>query len=206
MLLRPRVTGPLLCCAPVQVLTLASNERIALTPSMRLLFEIHHLGTATPATVSRAGVLYVNPQDLGWNPWVLLCVQLWWNVLNLKSATLIIFQRTVQRHEGHSHCYTAIARTFFIFPNWSLTSTKQWLPSSLSQPSTHCPSPFLFELSGHLFQTESHINRPFVGGWFLPACLRHPSVSEHVPESTSFLRLDGTPLYISNMDHTLFIY
>ncbi|XP_063095395.1 dynein axonemal heavy chain 11 isoform X2 [Cavia porcellus] len=53
-----------------KVLTLASNERVALTPSMRLLFEIHHLRTATPATVSRAGVLYVNPQDLGWNPYV----------------------------------------------------------------------------------------------------------------------------------------
>ncbi|XP_060638089.2 dynein axonemal heavy chain 11 [Anolis sagrei] len=53
-----------------KVLTLASNERIPLTPSMRLLFEIHHLKTATPATVSRAGILYVNPQDLGWNPYV----------------------------------------------------------------------------------------------------------------------------------------
>ncbi|XP_032161875.1 dynein heavy chain 11, axonemal isoform X2 [Mustela erminea] len=53
-----------------KVLTLASNERIALTSSMRLLFEIHHLRTATPATVSRAGILYVNPQDLGWNPYV----------------------------------------------------------------------------------------------------------------------------------------
>ncbi|KAK1334847.1 hypothetical protein QTO34_004418 [Cnephaeus nilssonii] len=53
-----------------KVLTLASNERVALAPSMRLLFEIHHLRTATPATVSRAGVLYVNPQDLGWNPYV----------------------------------------------------------------------------------------------------------------------------------------
>ncbi|XP_013068368.2 dynein beta chain, ciliary [Biomphalaria glabrata] len=53
-----------------KVLTLASNERIPLTPSMRLLFEISHLKTATPATVSRAGILYVNPQDLGWNPYV----------------------------------------------------------------------------------------------------------------------------------------
>ncbi|XP_015413618.1 PREDICTED: dynein heavy chain 11, axonemal [Myotis davidii] len=53
-----------------KVLTLASNERVALAPSMRLLFEIHHLRTATPATVSRAGVLYVNPQDLGWNLYV----------------------------------------------------------------------------------------------------------------------------------------
>lgn len=53
-----------------KVLTLASNERIPLTPTMRLVFEIHHLRTATPATVSRAGILYVNPQDLGWNPYV----------------------------------------------------------------------------------------------------------------------------------------
>ncbi|KAM4626866.1 dynein axonemal heavy chain 11-like [Discoglossus pictus] len=53
-----------------KVLTLASNERISLTPSMRLLFEISHLRAATPATVSRAGILYVNTQDLGWNPFV----------------------------------------------------------------------------------------------------------------------------------------
>ncbi|NWV39884.1 DYH17 protein, partial [Grantiella picta] len=51
-----------------KVLTLASNERIPLTPTMRLIFEISHLRTATPATVSRAGILYINPADLGWNP------------------------------------------------------------------------------------------------------------------------------------------
>ncbi|KAJ8318719.1 LOW QUALITY PROTEIN: hypothetical protein KUTeg_003810 [Tegillarca granosa] len=53
-----------------KVLTLASNERIPLTPAMRLLFEISHLRTATPATVSRAGILFINPGDLGWNPYV----------------------------------------------------------------------------------------------------------------------------------------
>ncbi|XP_064890572.1 dynein axonemal heavy chain 9 isoform X3 [Columba livia] len=51
-----------------KVLTLASNERIPLNPTMRLVFEISHLRTATPATVSRAGILYINPSDLGWNP------------------------------------------------------------------------------------------------------------------------------------------
>uniref|UniRef100_A0A672ZPD5 Dynein, axonemal, heavy chain 11 n=1 Tax=Sphaeramia orbicularis TaxID=375764 RepID=A0A672ZPD5_9TELE len=53
-----------------KVLTLASNERVPLTSSMRLVFEISHLQTATPATVSRAGILCVNQQDLGWNPYV----------------------------------------------------------------------------------------------------------------------------------------
>ncbi|VDN97799.1 unnamed protein product [Rodentolepis nana] len=49
-----------------KVLTLASNERIPLTSTMRLVFEISHLKTATPATVSRAGILY----DLGWGPYI----------------------------------------------------------------------------------------------------------------------------------------
>ncbi|VDO09234.1 unnamed protein product [Rodentolepis nana] len=53
-----------------KILTLASNERIPLTPTMRLLFEISHLKTATPATVSRAGILFINATDLGWLPYV----------------------------------------------------------------------------------------------------------------------------------------
>ncbi|XP_061150392.1 dynein axonemal heavy chain 11 [Syngnathus typhle] len=53
-----------------KVLTLASNERISLSSSMRLLFEISHLKAATPATVSRAGILYVNSQDVGWTSFV----------------------------------------------------------------------------------------------------------------------------------------
>lgn len=37
------------------MLTLASNERIPLTPSMRLLLEINHMNHCSPATVSRGG-------------------------------------------------------------------------------------------------------------------------------------------------------
>ncbi|KAJ3158178.1 hypothetical protein HDU86_003133 [Geranomyces michiganensis] len=53
-----------------KMLTLASNERIPLKPNMRLIFEIGDLKYATPATVSRAGILYLNTTDLGWNPFV----------------------------------------------------------------------------------------------------------------------------------------
>ncbi len=35
---------------------------------MRLLFEISNLKYATPATVSRAGVLFINESDIGWKP------------------------------------------------------------------------------------------------------------------------------------------
>lgn len=40
-----------------KVLTLASNERIALTKEMRLLFEISNLKTATPATGEKGKIL-----------------------------------------------------------------------------------------------------------------------------------------------------
>ena len=35
-----------------------------------MLFEVGNLKTATPATVSRAGILYISPGDLGWNLYV----------------------------------------------------------------------------------------------------------------------------------------
>ena len=37
---------------------------------MRLIFEISNLKNATPATVSRAGVLYINETDIGWMPFM----------------------------------------------------------------------------------------------------------------------------------------
>jgi dynein heavy chain len=53
-----------------KVLTLVSQERIPLTPSMRLVLEISNMRNATPATASRGGVLYINEQDIGWRPFV----------------------------------------------------------------------------------------------------------------------------------------
>lgn len=51
-----------------KVLTLVSQERIPLTPEMRLILEVSHLKNATPATVSRGGVLFINDSDVGWRP------------------------------------------------------------------------------------------------------------------------------------------
>ena len=58
-----------------KVLTLVSNERVPLSSSMRLVFEINSLKNATPATVSRAGILYINETDVGWKPLVQSWVQ-----------------------------------------------------------------------------------------------------------------------------------
>ncbi|CAG9135931.1 unnamed protein product [Plutella xylostella] len=77
-----------------KILTLASNERIALTPTMRLMFEISNLRTATPATVSRAGILYINPQDLGWNPYVTSWVETR-KIPSEKSNLVMLFDKYI---------------------------------------------------------------------------------------------------------------
>ena len=53
-----------------KILTLINGDRIPLTRSMTLLFEVEDLAVASPATVSRAGMIYVDPEGLGWQPYV----------------------------------------------------------------------------------------------------------------------------------------
>ena len=49
-----------------KLLTLNNGDRIALTSNVRLLFEVQDLSVASPATVSRAGMIYMDVDELGW--------------------------------------------------------------------------------------------------------------------------------------------
>eukprot|EP01041_Mallomonas_annulata_P001585 gene1585-3062_t len=51
-------------------LCLANGQRIKLKNEMKCLFEVMDLAVASPATVSRIGVVYLTPSDLGWMPYV----------------------------------------------------------------------------------------------------------------------------------------
>lgn len=53
-----------------KLLTLLSGERISMPAQVSILFEVEDLSQASPATVSRAGMIYLNVEDLGWQPFV----------------------------------------------------------------------------------------------------------------------------------------
>lgn len=50
------------------MLSLMNGERIKLNPTIRILFEVMDLAVASPATVSRCGMVYLSPQELPWRP------------------------------------------------------------------------------------------------------------------------------------------
>ena len=58
-----------------KTLTLINGDRISMSASMSLLFEVRDLAVASPATVSRAGMIYLDVDNLGWEPFVTSWVQ-----------------------------------------------------------------------------------------------------------------------------------
>lgn len=113
-----------------KVLTLANNDRIPLKPSMRLIFESLDLKHATPATVSRAGVLYINDQDIGWEP----LVHSW-----LDSRTIVkeqqILQSLFEKHmsDALSFISSQCSYAFYCAPSTLVYSTLILLHGLLSR-------------------------------------------------------------------------
>eukprot|EP01062_Namystynia_karyoxenos_P079539 TRINITY_DN8407_c0_g1_i1.p1 TRINITY_DN8407_c0_g1~~TRINITY_DN8407_c0_g1_i1.p1 ORF type:complete len:4892 (+),score=1969.11 TRINITY_DN8407_c0_g1_i1:217-14892(+) len=58
-----------------KTLTLPNNERLAMGERLRLVFEVETLDHASPATVSRVGLVYVGELCLGWRPQLLSWLQ-----------------------------------------------------------------------------------------------------------------------------------
>ena len=53
-----------------KVLTLANGDRVQMSGTMKAMFEPENLNNASPATVSRAGIIFVSETELGWKPLV----------------------------------------------------------------------------------------------------------------------------------------
>ncbi|XP_067106416.1 dynein axonemal heavy chain 6 [Osmerus mordax] len=82
-----------------KMLCLANSERIKLSPSIHMVFEVQDLAVASPATVSRCGMVYIDSEELKWTPYV----QTWITRLGKKfpegvrTYLLELFEQYVER-------------------------------------------------------------------------------------------------------------
>ncbi|RVE44268.1 hypothetical protein evm_011063 [Chilo suppressalis] len=53
-----------------KMLCLSNSERIKLTPYVHMVFEVADLAQASPATVSRCGMVYIDPHEIGYLPYI----------------------------------------------------------------------------------------------------------------------------------------
>jgi dynein heavy chain len=51
-----------------KTLTMNNGDRLSLTPNCKLLFEVADLDKASPATISRVGLVYMDAAELGYTP------------------------------------------------------------------------------------------------------------------------------------------
>ncbi|XP_036080214.1 dynein heavy chain 6, axonemal isoform X7 [Rousettus aegyptiacus] len=95
-----------------KMLCLANSERIKLTPQVHMLFEVQDLKVASPATVSRCGMVFVDPEELKWMPYVKTWMKRIKKKLNEETEEYILnlFQRYVDDglHFVNKKCSQAI--------------------------------------------------------------------------------------------------
>jgi len=74
-----------------RLLTLPNGDRIRLQNHCKLLMEVADLQYASPATISRCGMVYVDPKDLGWAPYVWKWVRT--NTENIQTPLRDLFDK-----------------------------------------------------------------------------------------------------------------
>ncbi|XP_046878072.1 dynein axonemal heavy chain 8-like [Hypomesus transpacificus] len=94
-----------------KTLTLANGDRIVMSPVCKLVFEVHNMDNASPATVSRVGMVFMSSSALSWRP----ILQGWAN------------KRSTQEADSIMTLYDKIFEDAYVFLNQSLKPKMDFL-------------------------------------------------------------------------------
>eukprot|EP00835_Amoeboradix_gromovi_P001556 NODE_73_length_23464_cov_0.600171.p1 type:complete len:4313 gc:universal NODE_73_length_23464_cov_0.600171:23064-10126(-) len=128
-----------------KTLTLANGDRLIMSPGAKLVFEVDSLRNASPATVSRCGMIYVGQSTLTWDS----LLQSWLK-LKLKQSFVLadLFNKTFNtlleyiKNELHPRM-TIPDISYFIFTSKMLDSI---LPNDKTDPE-HINKAFVFAIT-----------------------------------------------------------
>ena len=137
-----------------KVLTLANGDRVQMSGTMKAMFEPENLNNASPATVSRAGIIFVSETELGWRP----LVDSWLDARKKTEAAVLkpLFDKYVDTmlHTIKMECKPVMGGA-----PWEHVSRDFCQVTTLLTLLTACLQPFE---ESHEGTTEDHIERIFL--------------------------------------------
>ncbi|XP_062846700.1 dynein axonemal heavy chain 8-like, partial [Trichomycterus rosablanca] len=129
-----------------KTLTLANGDRIPMSPSCKLVFEVHNMDNASPATVSRVGMVFMSSSALSWRP----ILQGWTN------------KRSAQEADSLMSLYDKIFEDAYIFMKQNLKPKMQLLECNYVMQSVNLLEGLIPPKDAGGTLSSEHLERLFV--------------------------------------------